>query len=282
VSTDGSVELIPAAPGAEGNLWDVNFPQRYVALGDSFTEGVGDWDPASPNGVRGWADRVAEQLILADPSWGYANLAIRGKKMRQILDEQIDAALALQPTLVTLYAGANDILRPRIDIDALMAHYDDGIGRLRDAGAAVVLFTGFDAAGSAVFGKTRGRTAVYNEWVREIADNRGATIVDYWRLREFQDWGYWDVDRMHMSTAGHTLMAARVLEALKASHRIDLPELEARPVLRRAEQLKADAQWAREYLKPWVGRRLRGVSSGDELTAKYPAPVQPDWATVPA
>lgn len=260
----------------------VNFSQRYVALGDSFTEGVGDWDPASPNGVRGWADRVAEQLVLADRSWGYANLAIRGKKMRQILDEQIDGALALEPTLVTLYAGANDILRPRVDIDRLMGHYDEGIGRLREAGAAVVLFTGFDASGSAVFGTTRGRTAVYNEWVREIADTRGATVVDYWRLREFQDWSYWDVDRMHMSTAGHTLMAARVLEAMEASHAIDLPELEARPVLRRVEQLKADAQWAREYLTPWVGRRLRGVSSGDDLAPKYPVPVHPHWASVPA
>ncbi|AUZ88260.1 SGNH/GDSL hydrolase family protein [Arthrobacter sp. TmT3-37] len=260
----------------------MNFSQRYVALGDSFTEGVGDWDPASPNGVRGWADRVAEQLVLADRSWGYANLAIRGKKMRQILDEQIDGALALEPTLVTLYAGANDILRPRVDIDRLMGHYDEGIGRLREAGAAVVLFTGFDASGSAVFGTTRGRTAVYNEWVREIADTRGATVVDYWRLREFQDWSYWDVDRMHMSTAGHTLMAARVLEAMEASHAIDLPELEARPVLRRVEQLKADAQWAREYLTPWVGRRLRGVSSGDDLAPKYPVPVHPHWASVPA
>ncbi|MFJ6000760.1 SGNH/GDSL hydrolase family protein [Arthrobacter sp. NPDC092385] len=260
----------------------MTYTSRYVALGDSFTEGVGDWDPASPNGVRGWADRVAEQLILADPSWGYANLAIRGKKMRQILDEQIDAALALEPTLVTIYAGANDILRPRIDIDLLMSHYDAGIARLREAGADVVLFTGFDASGSAVFGKTRGRTAVYNEWVREIADERAATVVDYWRLREFQDWSYWDVDRMHMSTAGHTLMAARVLEAMKASHQVDVPELEARPALKRIEQLRADAQWAREYLTPWVGRRLRGVSSGDELVPKYPALGHPHWASVHA
>lgn len=259
----------------EGNLWSVTPVQRYVALGDSFTEGVGDPDPGSPNGVRGWADRVAEQLVLADPSWSYANLAVRGKKMHQILDEQIDAALALEPGIVTIYAGANDILRPRVDIDGLMAAYDDGVGRLRDAGIDVVLFTGFDTSGSAVFGKTRGRTAVYNEWVREIADARSTTVVDYWRLREFQDWGYWDVDRMHMSTAGHTLMAARVLEAMKASHAIELPELETRPALKRADQLRADARWAREYLSPWVGRRLRGVSSGDELSAKYPVPGHP-------
>jgi lysophospholipase L1-like esterase len=254
---------------------NVNFRHRYVALGDSFTEGVGDPDKASPNGVRGWADRVAEQLVLADPSWGYANLAIRGRKLPMILAEQVDAALELQPTLVTIYGGGNDILRPRVDIDSLMAEYDAGIARLVSSGAAVVMFTGFDSSKSAVFGKTRGRTAIYNEWVREIADHHGADLVDYWRLREFQDWDYWHSDRMHMATAGHTLMAIRVLEVLRASHSLATPELDTRPARSRMEQLRADAQWTREHLVPWVGRRLRGESSGDVLTPKYPRLAHP-------
>lgn len=249
--------------------------QRYVALGDSFTEGLGDWSPGRPHGIRGWADRVAEQLVLADSSWGYANLAVRGKKLHQVLDSQIDAAIALEPTLVTLYAGANDLLRPRVDIDALVADYDAGIAKLVAAGAAVVLFTGFDSSGSAVFGKTRGRTAIYNELVREIADCRGLTLVDYWRMREFRDWARWDADRMHMAVSGHILMAIRVLEALNASHSVAVPELQSRPALSRVGQLRADAQWAREYLSPWVGRRLRNISSGDSLTARYPALIHP-------
>lgn len=255
----------------------MEFTQRYVALGDSFTEGVGDWHPPSPNGVRGWADRVAQQLMLADGAWAYANLAVRGKKMRQILAEQVDAALALQPTLVTVYAGANDILRPRIDIDAMMAEYDDGIARLARSGAAVVLFTGFDSSGSAVFGKTRGRTAIYNEIVREIADRHGADVVDYWRMREFQNWSYWDTDRMHMAVSGHTLMAIRVLEVLKASHSIEVPELDTPRAATRLNQLRADALWARDYLSPWLGRRLRGISSGDSFAAKYPELTRPVW-----
>ncbi|MBM7849741.1 lysophospholipase L1-like esterase [Arthrobacter roseus] len=244
--------------------------QRYVALGDSFTEGVGDRDESRPNGVRGWADRVAEQLILADPAAGYANLAIRGRKLRQIMDEQVDAALALEPTLVSIYGGGNDILRPRVDIDALLTTYEDGVARLRNSGAKVILFTGFDSSASAVFGKTRGRTAIYNELVREIAENHGADIVDYWRMREFRDWRYWDTDRLHMSTAGHTLMARKVLDVMRTSHRIDVPGLETRPALGRLRQLRADAQWAREYVGPWMGRRLRGVSSGDSLNPKFP------------
>lgn len=246
------------------------FTKRFVALGDSFTEGVGDYDPSLPNGVRGWADRVAEQLTLADSGWGYANLAIRGKKIAQVLDEQVDAAVALKPTMVTLYAGGNDILRPRVDIDALMAGYEAGVGKLAATGADVVLFTGFDSVASAVFGKTRGRTAIYNEWVREIADLHGAKIVDYWRMRDFRDWRYWDADRLHMSTAGHTLMAKKVLEVLQAEDVIDLPALPDLAVLSRRAAMVANVRWAREYLGPWIGRRLRGTSSGDALSPKYP------------
>nr|WP_231712785.1 SGNH/GDSL hydrolase family protein [Arthrobacter sp. zg-Y820] len=243
-------------------------------MGDSFTEGVGDWDDSRPNGVRGWADRVAEQLILAEGSWGYANLAIRGKKLHQVLAEQVDAAIALEPTLITIYAGGNDILRPKVDIDALVDAYDAGIAKLCASGAAVLVFTGFDSGQAPVFSATRGRTALYNELVRESADRHGAELVDYWRMKELQDERYWDIDRLHMSPAGHMLMAKRVLEVLRRTDAIDLPELEALPARTRAEQLRRDAQWAREYLGPWVGRRLRGISSGDKLTAKYPVPVR--------
>lgn len=248
----------------------MTFTERFVALGDSFTEGVGDDDPSLPNGVRGWADRVAEQLMLADTSWGYANLAVRGKLLNQVLAEQLDAALALQPTLVTLYAGGNDILRPAVDIDELMAGYDEGVARLSASGARVLLFTGFDSSKSAVFGRTRGRTAIYNEWVREIADRHGALLLDYWRLREFQDWRYWAEDRLHMSSAGHTLMAKRVLEVLQAEDVISLPELPALAALSRREAFAADARWVRRHVVPWIGRRLRRVSSGDALAPKYP------------
>lgn len=248
----------------------MEFEKRYLALGDSFTEGVGDEDPIRPHGVRGWADRVAEQLCAADPAWGYANLAVRGKKIRQVIDEQLETALAMEPTLVTLYAGGNDILRPRVDIDALMAGYDDMVSRLRASGAAVVLFTGFDSSGSAVFGKTRGRTAIYNEWVREAADRHGAVIADYWRWREFSDFRYWAVDRLHMGTPGHTLMAKKMLALLESTDAIATPELDTATARTRREQLASDARWAREFVVPWIGRRVRGTSSGDLMGPRYP------------
>ena len=101
---------------------------RYVALGDSFTEGVGDPDPTRPNGLRGWADRVAEVLAQESDDFGYANLAIRGRKLGRIVEEQVDAAVALEPDLVTIHGGGNDVLRPRVDLDALARAYDDALG----------------------------------------------------------------------------------------------------------------------------------------------------------
>lgn len=245
--------------------------QRYVALGDSFTEGVGDPDPTRPNGVRGWADRVAEHLATLEPDFRYANLAIRGRKLPAILDEQLAPGLALDPDLVTIHGGGNDVLRPRVDLDALAARYDAAIGRLTASGAQVVVFTLFDPGTTGVFAAMRGRFAVFNEWVREIADRHDAIVVDQWRMRDVELPAVMDTDRMHLNTAGHTMMAMRVLDALGVGHDLTAPPLAPIPVLSRREKLAENARWTREFLAPWVHRRLTGRSSGDGLDPKRPA-----------
>lgn len=244
--------------------------QRYVAIGDSFTEGVGDPDPSRPNGVRGWADRTAEVLSRRTPDFGYANLAIRGRKLPAILDEQLEPALALAPDLVTVHGGGNDVLRPRVDLDALAARYDEAIGRLTASGAEVVMFTLFDPGTSGIYASVRGRFAVFNEWVREIADRHGVLLVDQWRMRDIELPLVMDPDRMHLNTAGHTYMAMRVLDALGVGHDLPDPPLAPIPVLGRRERLAENARWTREFLVPWVHRRLTGRSSGDGLDPKRP------------
>ncbi|WP_072843633.1 SGNH/GDSL hydrolase family protein [Rhodococcus tukisamuensis] len=243
---------------------------RYVALGDSFSEGVGDPDPTRPNGLRGWADRVAEELARRDADFGYANLAVRGRLLGPIVDEQLDAAIAMEPDLVTIYAGGNDLMRPRVDLDALAARYDEAIGKLTATGATVLMWTAFDAGWSAVFGKLRGRSAIYNELVREVADRHGATLVDFWRFGEYQDLRMWDWDRLHMSTPGHQNMAIRVLGTLGAPHRIEMDSLGPDLPTDKASRRRADLAWTKDFLVPWVGRRVRGSSSGDGVSAKRP------------
>ncbi|MBS45341.1 MAG: SGNH hydrolase [Nocardioides sp.] len=247
-------------------------------MGDSFTEGVGDPDPARPNGVRGWADRAAEVLAAAEPDFGYANLAIRGRKLGPIVAEQLSPALALEPDLVTLYAGANDILRPSVDLDTLATSYDVALGTLATSGARLLVFTPFDPGGSATYRLLRGRFALWAEHVRELADTHGATVVDYWRLREYRDWRLWDDDRMHMGPAGHQRMAIEVLDTLGVAHPLEpLPLVDAPPTSR-GDALRANARWTREFLGPWVQRRVTGRSSGDGLSPKYPAYARPGKA----
>jgi lysophospholipase L1-like esterase len=253
---------------------------RYVALGDSFTEGVGDPDPSRPNGLRGWADLVAEVLASRTDDFGYANLAIRGRKLPQVLAEQLEPALALDPDLVSIHAGANDVLRPRVDLDALATAYDEAIGRLTASGAHVVMFTIFDPGGAGLYSALRGRMAIFNEFAREISERHDTSLVDMWRMRERNTaevmTALFDGDRMHLNRFGHQRIALAVLEALQAEHAL-VPEVpEPMATLSRREQLRAHATWTREFLLPWVHRRLTGRSSGDSVLPKRPtlAPVE--------
>src|ERR1700712_4636375 len=199
----------PPATGCQGRATQNGAMafHRYVALGDSFTEGVGDPDPARPNGLRGWADRVAEVLAEEVPDLGYANLAIRGRKLRQVIEEQVEPALALGPDLVSIHAGGNDVLRPRVDLDGLAAAYDEAVGRLTGGGAHVVMFTIFDPGGSGLYAAMRGRMAIFNEHAREISERHWASLVDMWRMTprnaDSAMTALMDGDRMHLNPVGH-------------------------------------------------------------------------------
>jgi lysophospholipase L1-like esterase len=243
--------------------------RRYVAIGDSWTEGVGDPDPARPNGLRGWADRVAEALAARREDFGYANLAIRGRTVEEILDEQLAPALALKPDLLSIQGAGNDLLHIRVDIDALVESMDAAVAKANEIGSCVVLFThGTPAAGP--FRALRGRVAIYNELVREVAETRDAVLVDNWRLREAQDQRYWDPDRIHPSPFGHQLAALHVLNSLDIRHDDEpllLPDVRA---LSGRERLLAEVEWARTFAGPWIYRRLRGRSLGDGVSPKRP------------
>ena len=242
---------------------------RFVAIGDSWTEGVGDPDPTRPNGVRGWADRVAEVLATRTDDFGYANFAIRGKRVHEIIGEQLEPALALGPDLLTLQGAGNDILRTKVDLDALVASIDDAVARANDAGALVALFTHGSAA-SGPFAALRGRIAIFNELLREVADTRHAVLVDNWRITEASDRRLWDVDKVHLSPLGHHRAALEVLHALGIDH--DLPpfELPAVDPASRRDLLRADLEWARVFVGPWMYRRLTGRSTGDGFGPKRP------------
>jgi len=243
---------------------------RYVAIGDSFTEGIGDPEPKSPGGHRGWADRVAEVLSTSTDDFAYANLAIRGRLLQQISDGQVDAALELKPDLITVSAGGNDIIRPGTDPDDISARFEKMITRLRGDGATVVMFNGPDIGMTPVLGRVRGKVAIYNENLRAIAQRHDAIVADMWALRELSDPRMWAPDRLHFSPTGHHTIARMVLDALAVEHDLEPFAPEPLQPIRWRQARADDIGWAREYFVPWVLRRVRHQSSGDDIKAKRP------------
>ncbi|MFF2001424.1 SGNH/GDSL hydrolase family protein [Kitasatospora sp. NPDC058201] len=243
----------------------------YVAVGDSFTEGM--CDELSPDGhYRGWADRLAERLAAERPAgdFRYANLAVRGKLIGQIHDEQIDTATAMGADLVTLAGGLNDVLRPRCDVVRVEELLGRSATALRATGATVVLFTSTDPT-RRMAGSARLLPAILRmkAFVHELAQDPGIAVVDLFSAPCFDDRRLWSEDRLHLSPEGHRRVAEAVLEALGRPTAIDwrAPLAPADPP-RRTEKLAADARWARTHLGPWVGRRLTGRSSGDGRAPK--------------
>jgi lysophospholipase L1-like esterase len=247
-----------------------------VSLGDSFTEGIGDPIPGTADGHRGWADRVAEVLGGQVDDFAYANLAVRGKLIAQIVADQVEPALALSPDLITFSAGGNDVIRPGGDPDAVAEQFEDAVVRLSSTGATLVVFTGIDTLFTPVFRGIRGRVAIYNENIRAIADRHDCIVADQWALKEVQDMRFFDDDRLHLNALGHHEIARMVLRTLNVPNDLQPMQPDPLPSLTWREARANDIVWARQHFVPWVLRRVRHQSSGDHITAKRPdaLPVQ--------
>jgi lysophospholipase L1-like esterase len=245
---------------------------RYVAIGDSSTEGLDD--PDGRGGYRGWANRLAERVAAAQAApLLYANLAIRGRSTRAIRDGQLEAALTMRPDLATLFAGTNDIVKPRFDADAVGADLEYMQGRLVDGGATVLSFTLPDL--SIVMPIARpiaGRVRALNDAIRNASAASGALLVDLARHPVGSDPRLWGDDRLHANSVGHERIAAALARALGLPGTDDRWsrsfETEWSPSLR--ESIAAELRWQRRYFLPWVRRHLWGRSSGDGREPKRP------------
>lgn len=252
---------------------------RYVAIGDSSTEGIDD--PDDRGHYRGWADRLAAHIASAQPEpLLYANLAVRGLKTHEILGEQLAPAIAMRPDVATVFCGTNDIIRRRVDLASVAADIFTMQRALRAAGATVLTFTMPDL--SEVIpgaGRLRGRLERFNADVRASCAETGTLCVDLAKYPVASDPRLWSDDRLHANSLGH----ARIAQGL--AHALGLPGFDdswGAPLPPRArasigERVATEVRWTKRFLVPWVMRRLTGRSSGDGISAKRPTltPVTP-------
>ncbi|MGO9925223.1 MAG: SGNH/GDSL hydrolase family protein [Mycobacterium sp.] len=244
---------------------------RYVAIGDSQTEGL--WDGNDAVGFLGFADRLAATIDSLYPGLHYANLAIRGKLVADVLTEQVPPALAMRPDLITVCVGMNDVIQPGRAFGRALTNLDYVYAALAESGATVVTTTFPNVAQFLPLGRlVSGRLARINDAIRVAADQYDFRLVDLYSAASMRDLDTWDVDRVHASTKGHKLFAAAVAEALDlpgSNH--DWAEGSDSPArLPFRSRSYGQLRWTQEKLMPWVWRRLRGRSSADGRVPKRP------------
>ena len=241
---------------------------RYVAIGDSLSEGVGDeaWPDGTP---RGWTDRLAEHLAAHHGEIDYANLAVRGYRSAQVRDTQVAAALELEPDYVTLTAGMNDLLRPRFDPDALRRSLIEIVAPFTAKGARVSVVPIPDISRVSPAAPLIGRRReALNDIYRDLATHHGMLPPAETEGTVFEDPRAWDDDRLHLSPLGHERLAQAAADVLGVPDRGGWGEVPQGRAPGRS--LRTEVTWWRSHVAPWVGRRLTGRSSGDGRTAKQP------------
>lgn len=189
----------------------------FVALGDSFTAGNG-----APPGER-WADRVAAMLRAANPGLRYANLAVDGATSAAVL-EQVPAALALAPDLVTVVCGANDVLlATRPDLAGYERRFDEILTRLAAAAPRPALLTATAPEGWRFLGlrpRTQARLlrslTELNATTRRVAARHGVPCLEVAGHPGLADPANFGPDGLHPSAQGHARAAAEIALALRA------------------------------------------------------------------
>ena len=151
----------------------------YVALGDSTVQGIGASRPEA-----NYVSRLYARLRDPYPNARMVNLGVGGATARDVIERQLEHAIALKPHLLTLSIGPNDITS-RVPVKTYAAHMETILGRLaRETDAVIVVNLLPDLAVTPRFRNRDvapivGRLSTeFNEALAKVAARHGAALVD--------------------------------------------------------------------------------------------------------
>jgi lysophospholipase L1-like esterase len=192
--------------------------KRFVAIGDSITEGYG-MDAVEGVDSIPWAQRVADELRKAQPDLEFLNLGRRNLKADAIREQQLRPALDFDPDFVTVTAGPNDLLDPEMAREPLERELDGILGPLAETGATVLTFTYMNMPGSGLYPEDGAkwladRMETLHEATRAAAERHGALLLDLYSEPESANPDFFSADLQHANAAGQQFVAARTLDFL--------------------------------------------------------------------
>jgi lysophospholipase L1-like esterase len=243
----------------------------YVAIGDSLSEGLGDFGFEARRENCGWTDRLAAMLSLEanrhSVQFRYANLALRGSKLSRIMTDQLEAALRLQPDLVTIMAGSNDMFASEAKLPALEETFRSGLQLLIAAGCQVVVANTISPRHLRVFSRMAPRAERLTRMLERVAAEFDIKVIDVHGIESFAELCYWAEDMVHFSGHGHIKVANRAAEVLGLNHR--MPEAHPNDLEAPSRTFWATLSWVRLHVIPFIGRRIQRKSSGDGMQPKH-------------
>ena len=245
--------------------------ERYVALGDSSTEGIDD--PDGSGGYRGWSQRLAERIRAAQGGLHYANLAVRGLTTAQVRERQLGAALAMRPDLATVFCGTNDVTQWSFDAGRVAADIAEMQQALVAGGATVLSFTLPDLTPVMPLARLIApRIAALNHALASASRSTGSILVDFAAYPVATDSRLWSEDRIHANSAGHARIAEALAQALRLPDGNDAWRL---PFPKELEQTRrqwwvAELRWMRRHLFPWLWQGIFQRSSAEGRSPKRP------------
>ncbi|MES5866578.1 GDSL-type esterase/lipase family protein [Bacillus cereus group sp. RP32] len=188
--------------------------KRFVSIGDSFTEGIGD--EVEGIALKSWVDHLVQ---LCEKDIEYANFAKRGLVTKEIRSQQLEKALTFNPDLVSLIAGANDVLKGRWNHEAYKNDMKFMIDTLSKAGADIIIASLPDFTVRLPFSSEKKQVLKEqlleaNEVILSLSREYKLHHVDFWNHHLVNDNTLWSKDLIHPNSKGYVKVAELIFSSL--------------------------------------------------------------------